>query len=543
MAEEVPLVHVHTTAPATGVATTTTAPVTQPAATVHTHPVTHTHPVAGTVEKRGTSIHLLKSIIAFLLMAFAVILFGLMAYQAHEVVAAGQNSTDSTGPTETEDDSSPGWARVGLNSAGFVMLFFGLIFAVLQAVTAFTMWRHIYLSHQHVEHSTVSSLLKVTLAIGFLAMGLACRHINLGVPDGADEEHVRITHAIEAFLIINWFFVFVFSILTLLNVVNWDWIDYQHEQLTRKHALSLLQLLSALLLVALFAAIFQKLTSGEYQDAHQVGLHGHQGRFLMFFGTLFAVLQLMTGFTMYQQCMRQAPLQNYETVSSLLKITLAFGLLAFGFACRHIYLGTPERAYRDTFALVIAMESFVIINFFITLFCHLTACHYDWCSLPDEKTYSRSPVPFALLQTILAIILIGLLAAAMQRYTDRGAHPLEVGLNSAGMWMMGFGLIFAVFEAIAGIAMIENMVKKLKGATVTTVIVTNKVAEAIGFLAMGFACRHIYLGMTRGLGDDNDGDNYPDDGDFSLIHAIEAFLIINCFVTWAIQSCSSRVAW
>jgi len=147
---------------------------------------------------------------------------------------------------------------------------------------------------------------------------------------------------------------------------------------------------------------------------------------------------------------------------------------------------------------------------------------------------------FAITQTVLAIILIGLLAAAMQRYTDRGAHPTAVGLNAAGVWMMGFGLIFAVFEAIAGFTMIEQMTKRLKGATVTTVIVTNKVAEAIGFLALGFACRHIYLGMTRG---NDGGEHSADEGDVALIHAIEAFLIINGFVTWAIQSCSSRVAW
>jgi hypothetical protein len=258
---------------------------------------------------------------------------------------------------------------------------------------------------------------------------------------------------------------------------------------------------------------------------------------------LFAVLQLMSGFTMYQQCMRQAPLQNYETVSSLLKITLAFGLLAFGFACRHIYLGAPVGFMRDVFALVIAVESFVIINFFITLWCHLTACHFDWCSLPDERTYTKSPLLFAIVQTVLAIILIGLIAGALQRFTERGGDMNAVGFNAAGLWMAGFGIIFAVFEAIAGISMLEVAIKKLRGATVTTVIVTNKVAEAIGFLAMGFACRHIYLGMRDGVYGNDDAPSRPDDDDVSLVHAIEAFLIINCFVTWAIQSCSSKLAW
>jgi hypothetical protein len=259
------------------------------------------------------------------------------------------------------------------------------------------------------------------------------------------------------------------------------------------------------------------------------------------FGVLFAVLQAMAGLTMYQQCTRLAVGQNVETVLATLKVALAFGILAFGFACRHIYLGVPTEASRDATALVIAIESFIIINFILTLFCHYEARKHAWEALPENREAiekKQKPTAFGIVQTVLAIILFGLLAAEAQALTaDSESNPRRVGLNAAGVWMLGFGLIFAVFEAIAGFTMIEQMTKKLHGSSPNAVLVTNKVAVAVGFLAMGFACRHIHLFLKFGAPSES-----PEES-VRLVHAIEAFLIINAFVSWFIQMGASKVEW
>jgi hypothetical protein len=244
----------------------------------------------------------------------------------------------------------------------------------------------------------------------------------------------------------------------------------------------------------------------------------------------------MAGLTMYQQCTRQTPHQTCETVSAILKVTLAFGILAFGFACRHIYLGLPPNATPAYSALVIALEAFVIINFFITLFCHFDSGKYDWDSLPCEHKRKRTCKPLipGVIQVILGIILMALLAAETQDLTaDPNAAPGTFGLNDAGSYMMAFGLIFCVVELIAGFTMLEHTIKRLRVGSANPIVVTNKVATAIGLLAMGLACRHISLGEPDGANDNN----------MRLVHAIEAFLIINAFVTWFIQMGSGSLEW
>jgi len=264
--------------------------------------------------------------------------------------------------------------------------------------------------------------------------------------------------------------------------------------------------------------------------------------FLDVFGVMFAVLQAMTGFTMYQQMMKMAPVQNEETVSALLRITLAFGVIAFGFACRNIYVGLPLDTTHFASALMIAIEAWVIINFLITLFVHWdvqTTPTYVWVC--EQHVCNGRPIVYGVLQLIFGLILIGLLAAEMHHYTDLSPPSLgSVGLNGvAGFYMLLFGLIFAVFETVAGLAMIERAFEfvRLRSPSANAVFVTNKVALAIGVLAMGFACRHITLWLE---------DRRPQGADSSsvaLVHAIEAFLIINFFLTWALQATSGLVDW
>jgi len=375
--------------------------------------------------------------------------------------------------------------------------------------------------------------------MGFLAMGLACRHINLGVPDGADAEKVRITHTIESFLIINWVVTLVFSIMTALGTPHWDSESEEKDKLGRKHALAVAQFLTSLILIGLFSGHYQKLTSGQYTEA-QLGLNGVTGEFMDMFGVLFAVLQMMTAITLYQQCAKENLSQSEETLSAVLRIALAFGLLAFGFACRHIYLGMDTAAGVHAAATIVAIESWIIINFFVTLFIHLDVRHHDW-SVP-ERAKSEGSTALGLvcgaIQASLAIILIGLLAAELQVYTGSSDPDAgHIGLNDAGLYMIGFGLIFAVFEAAAGFTMLERKISAFSGTTANAVFVTNKVALAIGWLAMGFACRHINLTLRDAT------PSGADSSSVALVHAIESFLIINFFVTWGIQFRSDKIDW
>jgi len=261
--------------------------------------------------------------------------------------------------------------------------------------------------------------------------------------------------------------------------------------------------------------------------------------FNLVFGVMFAVLLAMSGFTMYQQVMRKAPYQNEETVSALLRVTLAFGVLAFGFSCRSIYIGLPDGVQHDQRALYTAIQAWVIIDFFLALFVHWDVRFHDWSSGVLVAGNLNSGV-FSLLQLVFGIVLIGLLAAEMQNYTGQGTNPdpAKVGLNGAGMYMVGFGLIFAVFETAAGFAMLERAFASIKAlGSANAVFVTNKVALAIGVLAMGFACRHINLFIRDGA------PAGADSSSVQLVHTIESFIIINWFLTWALQACSARVDW
>jgi len=474
---------------------------------------------------------------------FATILFGLIAFQAHAVAGAVTSGVNGTTDSEgASDNAHSRGANYGLNSAGFPMLFFGLLFAVLEAVTGIAMAVQLTRASARLGHGAISGLLQVEMAMAFLAMGLACRHIALGSPNGADERHDRITDAIEAFIIINWIITTTFAILTLLNIVNWDRLDAHHDKYTRQSFITMLMLVFGLLLIGLFAGHFQYVTGG-WTTETEAGVNGLNGMFLDVFGVMFAVLMAMTGFTMYQQMMRTAPVQNEETVSALLRITLAFGVIAFGFACRNIYLGLPSETTHFASALITAIEAFVIINFIITLFVHWDVQrtpHYVWVT--EQHVCHGRPLIYGVLQLIFGLVLIGLLAAEMHRYTSQSPPSLgAVGLiGVAGFYMMLFGLIFAVFETVAGLTMIERAFEfvRLRSPSANAVFVTNKVALAIGVLAMGFACRHITLWLQ-----DRRPQGFSDSSFMALVHAIEAFLIINFFLTWALQMTSGLVDW
>jgi len=255
---------------------------------------------------------------------------------------------------------------------------------------------------------------------------------------------------------------------------------------------------------------------------------------LVHFAILFAVLQAVSGLAMVQQCGKYAPGQTAETVPALLKVANSFGVIAFGFACRSIYLSSQTSPLPS--AHMIAIQSFVIINF---IFCLVVAVAtaYNILNWDNQNTSSGkrwSGKIFGLLQTIFSIVLFGLLAGLLQGLTALEKDALD-SINAAGEYMVWFGLLFSVLQFFAGCTMLEIGTKKFKGLNTSSVNATNKVALAVGALAFGFACRHINLFDRKA----------PTGPHTDLVHAIESFIIINFFLTWftGAMSVLGKIEW
>lgn len=448
----------------------------------------------------------LKGTIAVLLGTLAVVLFGFLAFAAQ------------TSYGGKEDESK----KFGFNAAGMGMFFFGLLFAVLQAVTAYTMWLHIAYHLPNYKHSSVLGPLKITGAVGFIAMGFASRHINLGALTDGSWVYVNITHAIEAFIIINWAFV-IFALFASMTKVNWDCENAEDHKVTRRSAAALLQFDLSLILIGLLSAFFQLWTGGYYENV------GASDNYFMCFAILFAVLQAISGLAMLQQCGHRTPGQPSETVHALLKVAIAFGLIAFGFACRSIYLSTHGE--QPAPALFVAIQSFVIINFFVTLFLAYFTSSGCLCwkhDSPATEGKRSKGMMFGVAQFVFSVVLFGLLAGMYAKLTGEDEGAIK-SLNAAGDFVMAFGLLFAVLEFFSGVTMIESSLKKFHELDVGTVATTSKVTLAVGALAFGFACRHINLGIDAATGSET-----------PLVHAIESFIIINFFLTWLIDALSVR---
>jgi hypothetical protein len=142
---------------------------------------------------------------------------------------------------------------------------------------------------------------------------------------------------------------------------------------------------------------------------------------LLVFAVMFAVLQIVSGVAMIQQCGHGAPGQLPETVHALLKVVIAFGIIAFGFACRSIYLTTRsgDSTHSSASAHLIAIQAFVIINFIYTLYLSYASSHgrLNWDNYNTTIGKRTKGLIFGVLQLIFSIILFGLLAGLLQGLT------------------------------------------------------------------------------------------------------------------------------
>jgi len=224
-----------------------------------------------------------------------------------------------------------------------------------------------------------------------------------------------------------------------------------------------------------------------------------------------------------QQCGTGAPGIMGETVLGLLKVTNSFGVIAFGFACRDIYVTSQSSSASPH---LICIESFIIINFLFSLFLGNATAHGKWV-WDSQNTAGKGgkAAIFGVLHVIFGIVLFGLIAGILQHVTGNDGKTEPAGLNAAGSWMVLFGLLFSVMQFFTGTTMLMHGKSTLNSSAAG---VTNKVALAFGALAFGFACRHINLGVRA----------TPDGADtmsLQVVHTTESFIIINFFLTLLID--------
>jgi len=219
---------------------------------------------------------------------------------------------------------------------------------------------------------------------------------------------------------------------------HWDCENIEEHRITRRMTAGYTQTFLAIILIGLLAAFFQHFIERWIYITALTEI-------FITFAIMFAVLQLVSGIAMIQQCGYGAPGQLPETVHALLKVVVAFGIVAFGFACRSIYLSSHSNPTAS--ALLIAIESFVIINFIVSLYLTYASAHgiLNW---DNYNTTDKDRAPgfiFGILQLIMSIVLFGLIAGLLQGLTGN-EHDSTQAINAAGKYMIFFGLLFAVLE-------------------------------------------------------------------------------------------------
>jgi len=261
---------------------------------------------------------------------------------------------------------------LNITAATEMLLVFGIMFAVLQAISGIAMIQQCGYGAPGQLPETVHGLLKVVIAFGFIAFGFACRSIyltthyaNTSYAAGPYSYSGASAHliAIEAFVIINFIVSLYLTYASSHGLLNWDNYNTSIGKRCKGLIFGILQLIFSIVLFGLLAGLLQGLTAN---DPDSTGSINAAGKYMIWFGLLFAVLEFFAGCTMLESGTKKLDTMNPSSVSVTNKVALAIGALAFGFACRHINLF--ERIGREGARepLVHTIESFIIINFFLT---------------------------------------------------------------------------------------------------------------------------------------------------------------------------------
>jgi hypothetical protein len=242
-----------------------------------------------------------------------------------------------------------------------IFLVFAIMFAVLQAVSGVAMVQQCGSGAPGQMPETIHALLKVVIAFGIIAFGLACQSIYATT----HSVYYASPHlvAIESFVIINFIACLYFSHASTKGNLIWENFNTSVGRRLPGFLFGVLQVVFSIVLFGLLAGLLEGLTANESDSTSSLNV---AGKYMVWFGLLFAVLEFFAGCTMLESGAKKLGGLNPSSVSVTNKVTLALGALAFGFACRHINLG--ERAGVDfpRTPLVHAIESFIIINFILT---------------------------------------------------------------------------------------------------------------------------------------------------------------------------------
>jgi len=147
------------------------------------------------------------------------------------------------------------------------------------------------------------------------------------------------------------------------GTLNWDNYNTTIGKRTKGLIFGVLQLIFSIILFGMLAGLLQGLTGNDPDSYNSINI---AGKYMIWFGLLFAVFEFFAGCTMLESGTKKLGGLNPSSVSVVNKVALALGALAFGFACRHINIHERTGQEGPRTPLVHAIESFIIINFFLT---------------------------------------------------------------------------------------------------------------------------------------------------------------------------------
>lgn len=231
-----------------------------------------------------------------------------------------------------------------------------------------------------------------------------------------------------------------------------------------------LQLALSIVLIGLISGFYST------KSTKVISLNDENTNQFLWFALLFGVVQFVSGFTLVQESFYRDSFRFAgETVTAILKVATALGLLALGFAVTLIH---QKKLTSDN---VTASVSFAIINALYTLW--LAYGDFSFDGLLNVSGISGF---FAFFQVVLAVVLIGVTAG------DFDDNPVSGDETDVFTYV----ILFAALQLLSGITWWQHLSGKAAFG-IDTVLVTFKIAAATGFIALGYVSRWIQTGDKR----------------------------------------------
>lgn len=326
---------------------------------------------------------------------------------------------------------------------------YGLLFGVIQFFSGW-FWLD-YSRHGRWDLSTVSTLVNLGTGVGFLALGFACKTIDINMIAQPD-----LGTTIYSFIIINSVLSLAISCVVSMKLVG----EASLPDHGPKHLGWVLFASLAIVLFGLESGIFNKSASDEGQDLLKINTN--------MYTLLFAVVQTLTSFV--YAAYKISGKANIDLIVSLFKITVALGFLALGFACKSI-----DEYWANRTDLDITTSAFTIINAIVSVHMLRAIQHKD----SAEKSGNMFAKCLSVLQFGSSLLLLGLLGG-------------YINIQEAALFYT-IALAFGVIQAVSGLSMCGQYFPSLNFSAFgnDSVTAVTKVAAALGLLSLGFACKQV----------------------------------------------------